>query len=173
MSVTPGTAPASAAANVTLHRGKVKGAATRVAAAIAAEKVATAPAPALATAPPRPVNLQDVQSALKAPGLVTVAPLTYNQLIIELAKSLQTQVDDGVFIYHKSTIIANYVNIYNDVVYKASTGASLASESAPRITFTLSNTSMKSTNIDETSGRPKRAAAANVTYSAFMNIDDR
>ena len=81
LSVTPGTAPASAAANAPLHRGTVKGAATRVAAAIAAEKVATAPAPALAPAPPRPVDLQAVQAALRAPGLVTIAPLTFNQLM--------------------------------------------------------------------------------------------
>jgi hypothetical protein len=188
--------------------------------------VATAPAPALAPAPPRPVDLKAVQDALMAPGLVTIAPLTFNQLIIELAKFLKTQVDDVVFTDHKQTITANYITIYNDVHKalgpapatseiaapppkkaaalvknpaqkhhdsdseevksdgsesgsdyemsdKASTGASLASEPASRITFTLSKTSLNNTNIDGTSGRPKRAAAANVNYSAFMNSDNR
>ncbi len=78
-----------------------------------AAAVSAALAPALAPAPPRPVDLQAVQAALKA--IVTIAPLTFNQLIIELAKFLRTQVNDPVFTNHRQAISECYVEIYNDV----------------------------------------------------------
>jgi len=61
------------------------------------------------------VGLREVQAALKAPGLVTSSPLSFNQLKVELAKRLRIQPDDEVFTQQKQAIQENYVKVYYEV----------------------------------------------------------
>jgi hypothetical protein len=60
------------------------------------------------------VGLKEVQAALNAPGLVTLIPLSFNQLKMELAKKLLIQADDEVFSEHKQAIKDSYVKAYSD-----------------------------------------------------------
>jgi hypothetical protein len=60
------------------------------------------------------VGLNEVQTALNAPGLVTLTLLSFNELKIELAKKLLIQADDEVFSEHKQAIKESYVKAYHD-----------------------------------------------------------
>jgi hypothetical protein len=58
------------------------------------------------------ITLKDVQAALYAPGLVTLTPLGFNQLKVEIAKRLHIDVSDSVFSDHKQAIRESYLEVY-------------------------------------------------------------
>ena len=77
------------------------------------------------------VGLKEVQAALRAPGLVTSSPLSFNQLKVELAKKLHIQPDDEVFTEHKQSIKDSYVKVYTEVCKAPATAPAPSKKPAP------------------------------------------